>query len=150
MFENILNSYSIKTLKQINKLLDEGHDEIIEVIKFKYDEKLLITILNWLNDGHNIKIFQKYKFDGYQMEQIRLGIEKDLNVFLYANPKFTADDMSEIRLGLEKGLEVSLYANPEFNANQMHKIMEKIKEKKAPIIEEIEKKIKTKKRIKKI
>lgn len=40
-------------------------------------------------------------FGYYQMEEIRLGLEKNLDVSVYAKPEYTHDQMEIIRLGLE-------------------------------------------------
>ena len=70
-------------------------------------------------------MIEKYKEMGFnkeQLNQIEIGLEKELNVGLYANPKFNWLQMMQIRFGLEDKLDVSLYANPEFDENQMEEI----------------------------
>ena len=58
-------------------------------------------------------------FGYYQMEEIRLGLVKNLDVAVYASPEFSNYLMEEIRLGLEKNLDVSVYAKPEYTHDQM-------------------------------
>ena len=42
------------------------------------------------------------KFDSYQMEEIRRGLEQKLDVSVYADVKFNWQQMQEIRLDLEQ------------------------------------------------
>ena len=58
-------------------------------------------------------------FGYYQMEEIRLGLMKNLDVSIYAKPEYNGDQMEAIRLGLMQNLDVSVYAKPEYTRNQM-------------------------------
>lgn len=72
------------------------------------------------------KIIEKYMnqtFDGFQMHEIRKGIEAGVDVELYATPDFNSWQMGKIREGLEQGLDVSIYAKPEFDFSQMNQIL---------------------------
>lgn len=72
------------------------------------------------------KVIEKYmnqSFDGFQMHEIRKGIEAGVDVELYATPDFNSWQMGKIREGLEQGLDVSIYANPEFDFSQMNQIL---------------------------
>ena len=60
------------------------------------------------------------------MEQIRLGLEKDLDVSIYSKSKFNAWQMAEIREGLKEGLDVSLYAKSRHSWKKMRKIRTKV------------------------
>ena len=60
-----------------------------------------------------MKIERTGKFIKEQMQEIRLGLEKELDVSIYAKPEFRYGQMQEIRLGLEKELDVSIYAKPD-------------------------------------
>lgn len=61
-------------------------------------------------------------FGYYQMEEILLGLERNLDVSVYTNPEFSNYQMEVIRLGLEKNLDVSVYAKPEYTHVQMEVI----------------------------
>lgn len=70
-----------------------------------------------------MKTYKEYKdmgrFNEGQMEEIRLGLEKDIDVSIYAKPEFDCGQMEEMCLGLEKGLVVSIYAKPEYKSYAM-------------------------------
>ena len=56
---------------------------------------------NW---EFNLEEYQKYtkqKFNIYQLNQIRYGLENELDVSKYADLKFKWEQMEEIRWGLE-------------------------------------------------
>lgn len=65
------------------------------------------------------EIIEKYLFDKWQKEQIKLGIEKDLEVKWYAKPEFNHYQMREIREGLENNLDVSIYSKNYLDWEQM-------------------------------
>lgn len=56
------------------------------------------------------------------MEEILLGLVKNLDVAIYASPEFSNYQMEVIHLGLEKNLDVSVYAKPEYTHVQMEVI----------------------------
>ena len=122
MLEEILSHYSSETLKKINRLLDDGHDEIISVIEWQYDEENLLEILKIFKKGYNIEIFGKGKFDYDQIGVIELGLENGIDASIYADPKFNCDQMMEIRLGLIASIDVSIYADSKFDWKQMREI----------------------------
>jgi hypothetical protein len=62
------------------------------------------------------------KFNWYQMNQIKQGLEHKLDVSFYTKPEFNPNQMREIREGLEQSLDVSIYAKPEFNWVRMCEI----------------------------
>lgn len=68
------------------------------------------------------KFEESGKFNGLQMEQIRLGLENGLDVSVYAKPEFEDYQMREIRRGLENGLDVNTYVKPEFDWRQIQQI----------------------------
>ena len=100
-----------------NGLLDEMRDK--QSVKFEKD----IKIKKNKEKGAEKKMeILNSKFNDLQLEQIRLGLEKDLDISHYADPKFDWEQMWEIRQGLEKGLDISQYADPKFDHLQMSQI----------------------------
>ena len=75
------------------------------------------------------EIIEKYLFDKWQKEQIKLGVEKGLDVSWYAKPEFEHYQMREIREGLEDGLDVSIYSKNYLDWEQMQQIKKGLKEK---------------------
>ena len=81
------------------------------------------VIMNLTGDKKRVYLYAKkqgvdiYKyiragFDADELEQICVGLEKDVNVNCYAVPAFTSLQMRQIRLGLEYYICVSFYAIP--------------------------------------
>ena len=63
-----------------------------------------------------------------QLHQVKLGIEKGLTddqIRIYADPKFDWFQMEQIRLGLEAGMDVSIYAQPNIPSEEMEHIRQK-------------------------
>ena len=67
------------------------------------------------------------QFDRLQQYQIKKGLrEETSNVSIYAKKEFTGYQMREIRLGLELNLDVSKYAFPEYSWEQMENIKKEL------------------------
>lgn len=79
-----------------------------------------------INLKNMMDVLEKYKgqFDGKQIKQIRIGLEKGLDVSQYADPKFDASQMHYIQRGLNLGLDVTQYADPQFTSYQMSEIFD--------------------------
>ena len=60
------------------------------------------------------------------MEQIRLGLERNLDISWYTNPDISARAMELIRWGLEDNLDVSLYANKGYSFKHMREIRDEL------------------------
>lgn len=72
-----------------------------------------------------IQIYAKPEFSGYEMEEIRWGLEDGFDVSIYANSKYDWEQMSQVREGLQNGLtveQIKIYAKTEFNQTQMEQI----------------------------
>ena len=50
-------------------------------------------------------IYAKIEFDWSQMEEIRLGLEKNIDVSIYAKPEYAWFEMGNVRLKLLKESE---------------------------------------------
>ena len=94
MLEEILSHYSSETLKKINRLLDDGHDEIISVIERYYNEGDLLQILKTFEQG----------YDDEQKGQIMADVKNGVNVSIYVDSEFDCNQMGEIRLELDKNM----------------------------------------------
>jgi hypothetical protein len=75
-----------------------------------------------LEQGLDVSVYADPQYEWPQMRQIEKGLKAGLDVSIYADPKFEAQQMDAIRLGLEEGLDVSIYADPKFDWEQMHMI----------------------------
>ena len=65
------------------------------------------------------------EFTSEKMIEIFKGIENGLmedQILIYADPKFDQYQMEQIRLGLEEGLDVSVYADPKNKYSKMESI----------------------------
>lgn len=94
MLKEILSHYSSETLKKINRLLDDGHDEIISVIECYYNEGDLLQILKTFEQG----------YDDEQKGQIMADVKNGVNVSIYVDSEFDCNQMGEIRLELDKNM----------------------------------------------
>lgn len=88
----------------------------------KFDYFQMEEIKKGLERNLDVSCYAKEEFNYKQMEQIRIGLEQSLNVFIYANPQYNWQQMREIRLGLKKGLNVVVYSDPQNSWQQMRKI----------------------------
>lgn len=60
-------------------------------------------------------------FNGFQMNEIRIGMESGLDVSVYMDPEYTNEQMKQIRYGMDHNIDVSRYADPSISASDMEK-----------------------------
>ena len=61
-------------------------------------------------------------FNGFQMNEIRIGMESGLDVSVYMDPEYTNEQMKQIRYGMDHNIDVSKYADPSISASDMEEI----------------------------
>ena len=66
-----------------------------------------------------VQIYAKSCYNWQQMREIRLGLMAGVDVEQYINPLFAPEQMKEIRIGLEEGLNVSSYARLIYSSTDM-------------------------------
>lgn len=64
-------------------------------------------------------MYEQQNFDNFQLNEIRLGLERGVNVSIYADRSYHWGQMQMIRNGLERHLDVSKYADPQVPLNDM-------------------------------
>ena len=64
----------------------------------------------------------EYRYDGYQLEELRDGYNSGLDISIYANPAFDTVQMRFIRHGLENNIDINKYAFVEYNSYLMETI----------------------------
>lgn len=67
---------------------------------------------------------KNYSFDGYQLAEMRAGLEEGLDISVFAKPEYSFDQMREIRLGMSSGVNFLLYCVPEMHYSKMKAIRE--------------------------
>lgn len=92
------------------------------ILNYSFDFRQKLNIVKGAMDYLDIEVYAKPGFNAEQMEEIRLGLERELDVSVYAKPEFDDLQMHQIRSGLENNLDVSIYAKSYFNDQQMHEI----------------------------
>lgn len=70
----------------------------------------------------DLSAYSSNEYTGFQLHEIRLGLEHKVNVSLYDDLGFSWEQMRQIRKGLEDGLDVSLYADLLYSDAQMREI----------------------------
>lgn len=105
-----------------------------DVPKFKFNAAQMREIKVGQILGIDISVYAKPEFDGLQMREIRMGLdktrfEKNIKVSVYAKPEFDYFQMQEIRMGLENGVDVLIYAKPEIGGYWMGKIRSDLEKK---------------------
>ena len=81
-----------------------------------------------------MRIYEQQGFSGYQMEEIRLGLEYNLDVSIYANRSYHSGQMQMIRKGLEQRIDISKYADPRVPLRDMIQMYQKLcKQKGVPV-----------------
>ena len=71
-------------------------------------------IYNNLNIENLTKTEWFNQFNRNQQKVILKGIENNVNIYLYAKKEFKSQQMEQIRIGLTKNVDVSYYDKPYF------------------------------------
>ncbi len=79
--------------------------------------------------GGDIDLYRRLSFDVFQLEQIRLGLEKGLPVENYLDPSLNWMEMEGIRTDLETGIDMSPYLKKGFDRLQCAEIRQGIQKK---------------------
>ena len=66
--------------------------------------------------------YESNEYTGFQLHEIRLGLENKVNVKLYDDLAFSWEQMRQIRKGLEEGVDVAVYADALYSDLQMREI----------------------------
>lgn len=74
-----------------------------------------------------MQVYEQQNFDEYQLNEIRVGLERDVNVSIYANLQYHWAQMQLIRNGLERHLDVSEYLDSNMSLNDMIQIYQKLR-----------------------
>ena len=69
----------------------------------------------------------EYRYDEYQLEELKHGYDNGLDISVYANPAFNRVQMSCIRLGLENNIDINKYAFVEYNYYVMETLYDLLK-----------------------
>lgn len=64
-------------------------------------------------------MYEQQDFDDFQLNEIRLGLERGVNVSIYADRIYHWGQMQMIRKGLERHLDISKYSDPRVSLNAM-------------------------------
>ena len=79
-------------------------------------------------------IYEQQDFDAYQLNEIRVGLKRDVNVSIYANRSYHSGQMQMIRKGLEQHIDISKYADPRVPLRDMIQMYQKLcKQKGVPV-----------------
>ena len=79
--------------------------------------------------GGDIDLYRRLSFDVFQLEQIRLGLEKGLPVENYLDPSLNWMEMEGIRTDLETGIDMGPYLKKGFDRLQCAEIRQGIQKK---------------------
>ena len=125
----------IEIKEVLSNSIDEKIEKILELNNLDikdFSKEQMSQIILGLDDSlgyplsiEQVSLYANPKFNVYEMQEIRSGLESGLSieqVSLYADERFDWDQMGQIRWGLEKGLDVRLYADPKFDSMQMRQI----------------------------
>lgn len=72
--------------------------------------------------GVDLSQYESNEYTGFQLHEIRLGLESKVNVKLYDDIAFSWEQMRQIRKGLEEGVDVAVYADALYSDLQMREI----------------------------
>ncbi len=76
----------------------------------------------------NLDLFKNRGLNTMQLHQVKLGYDNGLTeeqIEIYAKPKFNWYQMEQIRLGLEAGMDVTIYAQENIPSEEMEHIRQK-------------------------
>lgn len=86
-----------------------------------------------LKKMQEIIIQNNYEFSDEQMDEIHIGMEKEVDFLIYLNPVYTPAKMALIRDGLINGYDVSKYTDINLTYEQMRIIYDSLSVKEDPV-----------------
>lgn len=92
--------------------------------KSEYTPSQMNQIALGLRREIDIKKFSDKRYTAEQMVEIRKGLINDVDITPFITFYHSPSQMREIRLGLEAGLKVEIYSNYKFTGSQMRRIRE--------------------------
>jgi hypothetical protein len=85
-----------------------------------------MKLMNNMSIDTLMHIYEQQDFDDFQLNEIRVGLDRGVNVSLYADRVYHWGQMQMIRNGLERNLDVSKYADPRVSLNDMILMYQKL------------------------
>lgn len=94
-----------------------------------------MKLMNNISVDALMRMYEQQDFDEMQLNEISIGLERNVNVSIYADRAYHWGQMQMIRCGLERNLDISKYADPRVPLNDMILMYQKLcKQKGVPAI----------------
>ena len=85
-----------------------------------------MKLMNNMSIDALTRMYEQQGFDNYQLNELRVGLERGVDVSIYADRSYHWGQMQMIRKGLEQRLDVSKYADPRVPLKDMIHTYEKL------------------------
>ena len=94
-----------------------------------------MKLMNNMSIDVLMNVYEQQDFDEIQLNEISIGLERNVNVSIYADRAYHWGQMQMIRCGLERNLDIHKYADPRVPLNDMIHMYQKLcKQKGVPAI----------------
>lgn len=121
MSENVYNELQL-VLDDIKQDSDKLSTSFM-FINFDYSLKQKLEILKGINNGVDVNKYADIKFDGNQMEQLRICEELGLNVNCILDENIRPGLMNKVIGAMASGLDVEPYLDGRFTEEQLNAII---------------------------